>query len=190
MSHVDSDTLADIDSRRPRAQFASVPARKHDPFRDSGSSDDEEWEEEDIPAKRSLPSTISKDETAGQAELENRALKVLIARELSRNKRLISARASSHANRKESTSSPPPVETTTSLQDRAYSGFDAANRQERKSVDDSIPQNDGSLGYIYVACPGPPGALPKRWPRLDNFKAHIARKHKNTDQVSLITACV
>lgn len=68
-------------------------------------------------------------------------------------------------------------------------GFATRNDLERhkKSVHRADPLVGKKSGYICYACPRPsPGTKEKWWPRLDNFKAHIQRKHKDWQMQSLI----
>ncbi|KAK3714142.1 hypothetical protein LTR37_007944 [Vermiconidia calcicola] len=72
-------------------------------------------------------------------------------------------------------------------------GFATENdlQRHRKSVHGASPRIGNKVGYICAACPDPSdGTNRKWWPRLDNFKAHIRRKHTDADEESLIQACV
>ncbi len=68
-------------------------------------------------------------------------------------------------------------------------GFATENdlQRHRKSVHGASPRIGNKIGYICVACPEPSdGTTRKWWPRLDNFKAHIRRKHQDADEEQLI----
>ncbi|KAK5163767.1 uncharacterized protein LTR77_010440 [Saxophila tyrrhenica] len=68
-------------------------------------------------------------------------------------------------------------------------GFATENdlQRHRKSVHGASPRIGNKIGYICAACPDPTdGTHRKWWPRLDNFKAHIRRKHPGTDEERLI----
>lgn len=72
-------------------------------------------------------------------------------------------------------------------------GFATENdlQRHRKSVHGASPRIGNKIGYVCAACPDPSdGTSRKWWPRLDNFKAHIRRKHHDADEESLIQACV
>ena len=50
-------------------------------------------------------------------------------------------------------------------------------------------QRDSDMVYYCQECPEPTAGLrAKPWPRLDNFKAHIKRKHPKVDLDQLIQA--
>ncbi|KAF2862084.1 hypothetical protein K470DRAFT_213737 [Piedraia hortae CBS 480.64] len=61
------------------------------------------------------------------------------------------------------------------------SGFATRNDLERHrfSVHRLRPLAGPLNGFICAACPPNVGHQPKFWPRRDNFKAHIRRKHPN-----------
>ncbi|WPH00937.1 Hypothetical protein R9X50_00377100 [Acrodontium crateriforme] len=68
-------------------------------------------------------------------------------------------------------------------------GFATPNDLQRHqiSVHRSKPVLGTQSGYICVACPQPPAGIPaKYWPRRDNFRAHIKRKHAEWDEGILI----
>ncbi|KAK3722238.1 hypothetical protein LTR37_002671 [Vermiconidia calcicola] len=68
-------------------------------------------------------------------------------------------------------------------------GFATNNdlQRHRKSVHGVEPEVGRKTGYICQACPPPANANRlKWWPRLDNFKAHIGRKHKSWNAQQLI----
>lgn len=68
-------------------------------------------------------------------------------------------------------------------------GFATKNDLQRhiKSVHGATPSVGKKTGYICQGCTAAnPGAVPKFWPRLDNFKAHIDRKHKDRDRDQLV----
>ena len=70
-------------------------------------------------------------------------------------------------------------------------GFATINDLERhkKSVHGVSPKVGKKSVYYCQACPEPtPGSKAKPWPRLDNFKAHIKRKHTEIDPEQLIQA--
>ncbi|KAF7190009.1 Transcriptional regulator CRZ1 [Pseudocercospora fuligena] len=60
-------------------------------------------------------------------------------------------------------------------------GFATLNDRERhrKSVHNLRPTVGNSIGYICAACTQNGSKENKFWPRRDNFKAHIRRKHKD-----------
>ncbi|KXT07414.1 hypothetical protein AC578_418 [Pseudocercospora eumusae] len=60
-------------------------------------------------------------------------------------------------------------------------GFATVNDRERhrKSVHNLRPTVGNSIGYICAACARNGSKDNKFWPRRDNFKAHIKRKHKD-----------
>ncbi|CAK3997749.1 Hypothetical predicted protein [Lecanosticta acicola] len=67
-------------------------------------------------------------------------------------------------------------------------GFATDNdlQRHRKSVHNLQPTVGSTVGYTCVACNVPDGQRPKFWPRRDNFKAHIKRKHLNWNEELLI----
>jgi hypothetical protein len=69
-------------------------------------------------------------------------------------------------------------------------GFATENdlQRHRKSVHNLLPTVGSTAGYICAACP-PEGNHPvKFWPRRDNFKAHVKRKHPKYNEAALIEA--
>lgn len=71
-------------------------------------------------------------------------------------------------------------------------GFATENdlQRHRKSVHGASPRIGNKIGYVCVECPERSDSTQKRkwWPRLDNFKAHIRRKHDPTKEDELIQA--
>ncbi|KAF2172480.1 hypothetical protein M409DRAFT_50172 [Zasmidium cellare ATCC 36951] len=70
-------------------------------------------------------------------------------------------------------------------------GFATINDLERhkKSVHSLLPSVGSAAGYICAACPVPDGGSQRKfWPRRDNFKAHIKRKHPKYHEGQLIEA--
>ncbi|KAF2479905.1 hypothetical protein BDY17DRAFT_28428 [Neohortaea acidophila] len=70
-------------------------------------------------------------------------------------------------------------------------GFATENdlQRHRKSVHGASPRIGNKIGYVCAACPDPgDGTSRKWWPRLDNFKAHIRRKHVDREEEGLILA--
>ncbi|TKA77167.1 hypothetical protein B0A55_04469 [Friedmanniomyces simplex] len=68
-------------------------------------------------------------------------------------------------------------------------GFATQNdlQRHRSSVHHLIPLVGRTHGFICTACPPPQaGQRPKFWPRRDNFKAHVKRKHLGVDVEHLI----
>ncbi|KAK5722638.1 hypothetical protein LTR15_005870 [Elasticomyces elasticus] len=68
-------------------------------------------------------------------------------------------------------------------------GFATQNdlQRHRSSVHQKTPSVGRRLGFICRACPPPqPGQPPKYWPRRDNFKAHVKRKHNLADLERII----
>ncbi|KAK1047994.1 hypothetical protein LTS16_004841 [Friedmanniomyces endolithicus] len=68
-------------------------------------------------------------------------------------------------------------------------GFATQNdlQRHRGSVHRRTPLVGRVHGFICVACPAPQmGQRPKFWPRRDNFKAHVERKHPQVDLEHLI----
>lgn len=64
-------------------------------------------------------------------------------------------------------------------------GFATSNDLDRhhKSGKHKLRPTKGSgKGYICYACTVQPDGQPKWWDRLDNFKAHVDRKHKEMDK--------
>lgn len=70
-------------------------------------------------------------------------------------------------------------------------GFGTPNDLERhrKSVHRRFPTVGKNTAYICQACPQD-DKHSKHWPRLDNFKAHINRKHQGCDVQALIKRLV
>lgn len=69
-------------------------------------------------------------------------------------------------------------------------GFATENdlQRHRKSVHGASPRIGNKTGYICAACPEPSdGSSRKWWPRLDNFKAHLRRKHAERDEEGIIS---
>ncbi|KAK5117683.1 hypothetical protein LTR62_005106 [Meristemomyces frigidus] len=58
--------------------------------------------------------------------------------------------------------------------------------RHRGSVHGLMPRVGKSNGYVCQMCPPPHGGRPKFWPRKDNFKAHIRRKHPQNDLEQLM----
>lgn len=72
-------------------------------------------------------------------------------------------------------------------------GFATVNdldRHYRSSKHDLAPTKGSGKGYICAACHVAPESRPKWWPRRDNFKAHIVRRHKNVEITWLFKAYV
>ena len=71
-------------------------------------------------------------------------------------------------------------------------GFATVNDLDRhkSSVHHKVPSVGNKCGYICAACPPPTGhgATPKFWPRRDNFRAHIRRKHQAHNENGLLAA--
>lgn len=69
-------------------------------------------------------------------------------------------------------------------------GFATENdlQRHRKSVHNLLPTVGSPAGYICAACVPDIDTPPKFWPRRDNFKAHIKRKHPNHHEATLIEA--
>ncbi|KAM3415704.1 hypothetical protein BST61_g9218 [Cercospora zeina] len=68
-------------------------------------------------------------------------------------------------------------------------GFATLNDLERhrKSVHSLRPSVGSPLGYICQACVQAPGGRDRKfWPRRDNFKAHIRRRHRDCDEAQLL----
>ena len=70
-------------------------------------------------------------------------------------------------------------------------GFATQNdlQRHRASVHCKIPLVGKSAGFVCVACNSTQttqAAVPKFWPRRDNFKAHVKRKHPLEDLESVI----
>ena len=67
-------------------------------------------------------------------------------------------------------------------------GFGTKNDLDRHV--NSVHRRDRELGsqsgFICVACPHTQNGRPKFWPRKDNFKAHIKRKHPHHDTEGVI----
>lgn len=70
-------------------------------------------------------------------------------------------------------------------------GFATINDLERhrKSVHSLLPAVGSTAGYVCQACPMPDGGVSRKfWPRKDNFKAHIKRKHPEVNVARLVDA--
>ncbi|EME50190.1 hypothetical protein DOTSEDRAFT_68902 [Dothistroma septosporum NZE10] len=67
-------------------------------------------------------------------------------------------------------------------------GFATVNDLERhkKSVHKLLPRVGNPAGYICAACQVDAGGQRKFWPRRDNFKAHIKRKHASENEEHLL----
>ncbi|KAK4634259.1 hypothetical protein CLAFUW4_00867 [Fulvia fulva] len=67
-------------------------------------------------------------------------------------------------------------------------GFATVNDLERhkKSVHNMYPKVGNPAGFMCAACPIVEGVLRKFWPRRDNFKAHIRRKHSTYNEEQLL----
>ncbi|SMR42681.1 unnamed protein product [Zymoseptoria tritici ST99CH_3D1] len=67
-------------------------------------------------------------------------------------------------------------------------GFATENdlQRHRKSVHNLLPTVGATAGYICAACPQDGNTPHKFWPRRDNFKAHIKRKHPKHNDVELM----
>ena len=68
-------------------------------------------------------------------------------------------------------------------------GFATSNDLERhrKAVHHLEPRVGDRSGFVCAACVAAGAEKePKWWPRLDNFKAHVSRKHKDWNQTLLI----
>nr|OQO24156.1 hypothetical protein B0A51_06249 [Rachicladosporium sp. CCFEE 5018] len=84
--------------------------------------------------------------------------------------------AAGHAQRRES-----PFKCPFSPCQEKATGFATTNDLDRhlKSGRHNMPPQKGSgKGYVCSACIAPPDSEVKWWPRLDNFKAHIKRRHR------------
>ena len=74
---------------------------------------------------------------------------------------------------------------------RSIDGFGTANDLQRHyaSVHPALANPSALAGYICVKCEETwPGITRKWWPRKDNFKSHVQRKHlpKNTKDDELV----
>jgi len=68
-------------------------------------------------------------------------------------------------------------------------GFATINDLQRHqvSVHRTSLSNARKTGYVCAACPAPAeGTVRKFWPRRDNFKAHIRRKHQHWNEGQLL----
>jgi len=72
-------------------------------------------------------------------------------------------------------------------------GFATANDLDRhkKSGKHKLPPTKGSgKGYICCACPVQSNGKPKWWDRLDNFRSHVDRKHKELNKIWVVKTYV
>ena len=69
--------------------------------------------------------------------------------------------------------------------DKTFATFNDLERH-RKAVHHVRPRVGKTTAYFCQACAPPPGSARKEWPRLDNFKAHIKRKHSSVNMDELI----
>lgn len=64
-------------------------------------------------------------------------------------------------------------------------GFATSNDLDRHRKSDKhklAPTKGSGKGYICCACPVLPDGTPKWWNRLDNFRSHVDRKHKDMNK--------
>ncbi|KAM0721977.1 hypothetical protein Q7P37_002903 [Cladosporium fusiforme] len=64
------------------------------------------------------------------------------------------------------------------LRDVGFASENDRDRHYKSARHNLAPTKGAKKGYVCAACQPPPGEKEKWWPRLDNFKAHCRRKHR------------